>query len=65
MNIDYDFDKEDIRYMARYGRGKADYYTHWYPTDKIRQMKFETSEEVSTFLLKNAMEIGYCKWQLF
>lgn len=36
-----------------------------YPTDKIKETKFESSEEVSAFLLRNAMEIGYSKWQLF
>ena len=44
MNCDYNWEQEDIRYAARIGRGKGEYYTHWYPTDKIRQMKFETSE---------------------
>ena len=32
---------------------------------KIREIKFQSSEEISTFLLRNALEIGYCKWQLF
>ena len=28
-------------------------------------MKFASSEDVSSFLLNNAVKIGYCKWQLF
>lgn len=47
-------------------RSYKDYqYTTTYPTEKIKKEKFESSEQVSAFLLKNAQEIGYCKWQLF
>jgi hypothetical protein len=54
---------EPIRKKTRPQKGVT--YTDIYPSEKIKDIKFESSEEVSMFLLRNAEEIGYCKWQLF
>ena len=40
-------------------------FTTTFPTDQIKEEKFETSEQISTFLLRNAQSIGLVQWQIF
>jgi hypothetical protein len=65
---EYDWNKHTLNSLVKEKkkRNQKDLgFSVIFPTDQIRDERFETSEQISTFLLKNAQSIGLCFWQIF